>query len=111
MLIPVCTIITFLINIAIMSAAGTAARWAPPSSPFLIRAGIRPAGAAAAVAGGTMCGLLLNPGCAHDIYIAQMAKMELMDFIGWAPRTLSAYSWFLLSVLHWSASLSITTIK
>lgn len=30
-----------------------------------------------------MCGLLLNPGCAHDIYIAQMAKMELMDFIGW----------------------------
>ena len=83
LLIPVCTIITFLINIAIMSAAGTAATVGATFIPLLIRAGIRPAGAAAAVAGGTMCGLLLNPGCAHDIYIAQMAKMELMDFIGW----------------------------
>lgn len=29
-------------------------------------------------------GLLLNPGCAHDIYVAEMAKMDLMAFIGWA---------------------------
>lgn len=84
LLIPICTIITFLINIAIMSAAGTAATVGATFIPLLIRAGIRPAGAAAAVAGGTMCGLLLNPGCAHDIYIAQMAKMPLMSFIGYA---------------------------
>lgn len=83
-LIPICTIITFLINIAIMSAAGTAATVGATFIPLLIRAGIRPAGAAAAVAGGTMCGLLINPGCAHDIYIAQMAKMPLMSFIGYA---------------------------
>lgn len=84
LLILVCTVITFLVNIAIMSAAGTAATVGATFIPLLIRAGIRPAGAAAAVAGGTMCGLLINPGCAHDIYIAQMAKMPLMDFIGWA---------------------------
>ncbi len=84
LLIPICTIITFLINIAIMSAAGTAATVGATFIPLMIRAGIRPAGAAAAVAGGTMCGLMLNPGCAHDIYIAQMAKMPLMSFIGWA---------------------------
>lgn len=58
LLIPAATLITFGINIAIMSAA--------------------------AVGGGTMCGLLLNPGCAHDIYVAEMAKMDLMAFIGWA---------------------------
>lgn len=58
LLIPAATILTFLINIAIMSAA--------------------------AVGGGTMAGLLLNPGCAHDIYVAKMAEMDLMAFIIWA---------------------------
>ena len=56
LLIPAATILTFLINIAIMSAAGTAAT----------------------------AGLLLNPGCAHDIYVAKMAEMDLMAFIIWA---------------------------
>ena len=31
-----------------------------------------------------MAGLLLNPGCAHDIYVAKMAEMDLMAFIIWA---------------------------
>ena len=84
LLIPAATIITFLINIAVMSAAGTAATAGATFIPLLLRAGIRPAAAAAAVGGGTMCGLLLNPGCAHDIYVAGMAKMDLMAFIGWA---------------------------
>ena len=57
LLIPICTIITFLINIAIMSAAGTAATVGATFIPLMIRAGI---------------------------YIAQMAKMPLMSFIGWA---------------------------
>lgn len=63
LLIPVTTLLTFAINIAIMSAAGTAAT---------------------AGGGGTMAGLLLNPGCAHDIYVAKMANMDLMAFIAWA---------------------------
>lgn len=84
LLIPVTTVLTFCINIAIMSAAGTAATAGATFIPLLIRAGIRPAAAAAAVGGGTMSGLLLNPGCAHDIYVAKMANMDLMAFIGWA---------------------------
>lgn len=83
-LIPMTTVLTFLINIAIMSAAGTAATAGATFIPLLLRAGIRPAAAAAAVGGGTMAGLLLNPGCAHDIYVAKMSGMDLMAFIGWA---------------------------
>lgn len=83
LLIPVATILTFLINIAVMSAAGTAATAGATFIPLLLRAGIRPAAAAAAVGGGTMTGLLLNPGCAHDIYVAKMAEMDLMSFIAY----------------------------
>lgn len=86
LLIPVTTLITFGINIAIMSAAGTAACAGATFIPLLLRAGIRPAAAAAAVGGGTMCGLLLNPGCAHDIYVAKMAGVDVMTLIGqWLP--------------------------
>lgn len=84
LLIPMATILTFGINIAIMSAAGTAATAGATFIPLLIRSGIRPSAAAAAVGGGTMCGLLLNPGCAHDIYVAKMANMDLIAFIVWA---------------------------
>lgn len=83
-LIPITTLLTFAINIAIMSAAGTAATAGATFIPLLIRARIHPAAAAAAVGGGTMCGLLLNPGCAHDIYVSKMANMEIMSFIAWA---------------------------
>ena len=48
LLIPAATILTFLINIAIMSAAGTAATAGATFIPLLLRAGIRPAAAAAA---------------------------------------------------------------
>ena len=72
---------TFLVNIAIMSAAGTAATVGATFIPIMIRAGIRPAGAAAAIGGGTMMGLLLNPGCAHDIYIAKLGNTPVMEFI------------------------------
>lgn len=83
-LIPATMFITFLINIAIMSAAGTAATAGATFIPLLLRAGIRPVAAAASVGAGTMFGLLLNPGCAHDVYVAKMANMEVMGFIGWA---------------------------
>ena len=83
-LIPITTLLTFGINIAIMSAVGTAATAGATFIPLLLRAKIRPAAAAAAVGGGTMCGLLLNPGCAHDIYVAKMADVSVMSFIGWA---------------------------
>ena len=53
-LIPLCVFITFLVNIAIPSAAGCAAAVGSTLIPVMLRAGIKPAGAAAAVLAGTI---------------------------------------------------------
>ena len=79
-LLPISTIITFLANIAIPSAAGCAAAVAPTLIPVMLKAGIRPVGAAAAVMGGTI-GSLMSPGTSHNIFVANLAKIEVIDFI------------------------------
>lgn len=80
-LIPVCTAITFLVNIALPSAAGCAAAVGSTLIPVMLRAGIKPAGAAAAVLGGTI-GSYLSPGTSHNPFVAKLANMNVMDFIG-----------------------------
>ena len=80
-LIPVCTVITFFVNIAIPSAAGCAAAVGSTLIPVMLRAGIKPAAAAAAVLAGTI-GSYLSPGTSHNPYVAKMDNMEVMDFIG-----------------------------
>ena len=80
-LIPVCTVITFFVNIAIPSAAGCAAAVGSTLIPVMLRAGIKPAAAAAAALAGTI-GSYLSPGTSHNPYVAKMANMEVMDFIG-----------------------------
>lgn len=79
-LIPISTVITFLANIAIPSAAGCAAAVAPTLIPVMLRAGIKPVGAAAAVMAGTI-GSLLSPGTSHNVFIANLAHMQIVDFI------------------------------
>ena len=81
-LLPVCTTITFFINIAIPSAAGCAAAVGSTLIPVMLRAGIKPAAAAAAVLGGTI-GSYLSPGTSHNVFVANMAKMSEMDFIAY----------------------------
>ena len=73
-LILIATVVTFLINIAIMSAAGTAA-----------------------TVGATMMGLLVNPGCAHDIFIAKLGNSPIMDFVSYAAPYI--FGLFLLSAV------------
>ena len=80
-LLPVCTVITFFVNIAIPSAAGCAAAVGSTLIPVMLRAGIKPAAAAAAVLGGTI-GSYLSPGTSHNPYVANMAGMDVMTFIG-----------------------------
>ena len=80
-LIPVCTAITFLVNIAIPSAAGCAAAVGSTLIPVMLRAGIKPAAAAAAVLAGTI-GSYLSPGTSHNPFVAKLANMSVMDFIG-----------------------------
>lgn len=78
-LVPICTAVT-IINIAIPSASGCAAAVGSTLIPVMLRAGISPAAAAASVMMGTYGGVL-SPGSAHNVYIAKISNMEIMDFI------------------------------
>ncbi|MDO5530880.1 C4-dicarboxylate transporter DcuC [Sutterella sp.] len=79
-LIPACTIVTAIINAAIPSAAGCAAAVATTLLPVMIRAGISPAGAGAAILAGTY-GSCYNPGIPHIVMISEMAGIQPMEFI------------------------------
>ncbi|MBR2961246.1 MAG: C4-dicarboxylate transporter DcuC [Burkholderiaceae bacterium] len=100
-LIPVCTAVTFVLNIAIPSAAGCSAAVGSTLIPVMLRAGIKPAAAAAAVFGGTM-GSLLSPGSAHNPFIANMACMDMMDFIAYhTPWSISVGVISAVGLLVW----------
>jgi DcuC family C4-dicarboxylate transporter len=79
-LIPGATLATFAINVALPSAAGTAAAVGAIFIPILISAGVHPATAGAAVFAGTF-GSMLNPGLAHNPFVAKIAKVAVMDVI------------------------------
>ena len=81
-LIPVCTVITFFVNIAIPSAAGCAAAVGSTLIPVMLRAGIKPAAAAAAVEVGSSDGVYFYgenvcvvTDSAADLYIIQPDKL------------------------------------
>lgn len=80
LLIPGATIATFIINIAIPSAAGCSAAVGVIFIPILMSAGIHPAMAAAAVKSGTY-GSMLNPGLVHNGVIAKLSNVEITDVI------------------------------
>ena len=71
----------FVVATAIPSMAGMSAAVGPTLIPLLVRAGFRPAMAAAAVASCVMAGYF-NPGVSHNPFIAKLAGMEVMEFVG-----------------------------
>lgn len=79
-LIPGAVVVTFIISIALPSAAGVSAAVGAILIPVLIAAGISPAIAAAAVLTGTF-GTMLSPGLSHNPFIAKIANVEVMDVI------------------------------
>ncbi|WP_405378177.1 C4-dicarboxylate transporter DcuC [Phascolarctobacterium sp.] len=81
LLIPGATLATFVVNIAIPSAAGCSAAVGVIFIPILMAAGIHPAMAAAAVKSGTY-GSMLNPGLVHNGVIAKLAGTQITDVIG-----------------------------
>ena len=98
-LVPICTAVTMVINIAIPSAGGCAAAVGSTLIPVMLRAGIRPAAAAAAVMMGTYGGVL-SPGSAHNVYIAKISNMEIMDFIALhTPYSLVLYAIGIVGIL------------
>ena len=80
LLIPGTTIMTFVINIALPSAAGCSAAVGAIFIPILMSAGIHPAMAAAAVKSGTF-GSMLSPGLMHNGVIAKLANVQIADVI------------------------------
>lgn len=81
LLIPGATLATFIVNIAIPSAAGCSAAVGVIFIPIMMAAGIHPAMAAAAVKSGTY-GSMLNPGLVHNAVIAKLAGTQITDVIG-----------------------------
>jgi DcuC family C4-dicarboxylate transporter len=80
MLVPGTVLATFLINIAIPSAAGCAAAVGIVLIPAMMAAGVHPAMAAAALLAGTW-GSVFNPGLMHIPVIAKIANIPVMDVI------------------------------
>lgn len=80
LLIPGATIATFIINIAIPSAAGCSAAVGVIFIPILMASGIHPAMAAAAVKSGTY-GSMLNPGLVHNGVIAKLSNVDITTVI------------------------------
>jgi DcuC family C4-dicarboxylate transporter len=74
-LIPGAVVVTFLINIALPSAAGCAAAVGAILIPTLMSAGVHPAIAASAVLAGTW-GSAFNPGNMHNPFIAKLAGIS-----------------------------------
>ena len=81
LLIPGATLATFVVNIAIPSAAGCSAAVGVIFIPILMAAGVHPAMAAAAVKSGTY-GSMLHPGLVHNGVIAKLAGTQITDVIG-----------------------------
>ena len=79
-LIPLATLLTWWINIAIPSAAGCSAAVGSILIPTLMAAGVHPAMAGAAVLAGTW-GSAISPGQAHNIFVADLAQTDLMTVI------------------------------
>lgn len=79
-LIPGVALATYAVNVALPSAAGTAAAAGAIFVPLLISAGVHPAMAGAAVKCGTY-GSMLNPGLAHNPFVAKLAGVGVMDVI------------------------------
>lgn len=80
LVIPGVVVGTYFVNVALPSAAGTAAAAGAIFIPLLMGVGVHPALAAAAVKCGTY-GSMLNPGLAHNPFVAKIAGVDVMDVI------------------------------
>ncbi|WP_346353974.1 C4-dicarboxylate transporter DcuC [Azotosporobacter soli] len=85
-LIPGAVMVTFVINIALPSAAGCAAAVGAILIPTLMSAGVHPAVAGAAIFAGTI-GSVLSPGATHNPFVAKLANMDVLSVIAVHSKT------------------------
>ena len=84
-LLPFCMLIASCVAIAIPSAAGCAAALGPTMIPLMVRAGFKPA-----IAGASIIPSALSPGSSHNVWVAKISNMEVMDLIvQFAPKILT----------------------
>lgn len=82
-LLPFCMLIASCVAIAIPSAAGCAAALGPTMIPLMVRAGFKPAII------GSIIPSALSPGSSHNVWVAKISNMEVMDLIvQFTPRIL-----------------------
>ena len=87
LLLPCTMVVTGVCSIAISSLAGLCAAIGPTMVALMIRAGFRPAVAAATVVASTLPSFI-SPGSSHNGFVAKLADVPVMDFITYtAPRT------------------------
>ena len=87
LLLPCTMVVTGVCSIAISSLAGLCAAIGPTMVALMIRAGFRPAVAAATVVASTLPSFI-SPGSSHNGFVAKLADIPVMEFITYtAPRT------------------------
>lgn len=87
LLLPCTMVVTGVCSIAISSLAGLCAAIGPTMVALMIRAGFRPAVAAATVVASTLPSFI-SPGSSHNGFVAKLADVPVMDFITYTvPRT------------------------
>lgn len=82
LLLPCCMIVTGIASIAISSLAGLCAAIGPTMVALMVRAGFRPALAAAMVVGSTLPSFV-SPGSSHNGFVAKLAEWPVIDFISY----------------------------
>ncbi len=88
-LLPACMVVTGIVAVALPSTAGCVAAVGPTMIPLMLRAGFKPAAAGAAVVAAIMPAFL-NPGVSHNVFIAKISNLEVMDFLAqFAPYTIA----------------------
>ena len=80
LLLPCCMIVTGITSLAISSLSGMCAAIGPTIVALMIRAGFRPAMAAATVIASTLPSFW-SPGSSHNGFVAKLAEWPVMDFI------------------------------
>lgn len=78
--VPGAVLITWLINIVVMSAAGCAATVGTLLIPMLLRLGVHPATAAACILIGTW-GNVMNPGQSFNVQVGELASMTGLEVV------------------------------
>ena len=99
LLIPITMLVSYIVSLALPSAAGAAAAVGALLVPLLTASGIHPVIAGAAVFAGTW-GDVFSPGSSHNILIAQLAKTDVMTVIfNAAPAALVSLAAVIASII------------